>query len=462
MKKGRFKLKESHYLVIWSVLTLAAIYLLIRFAALSFSDESGQADISVKDAFMSGLYVKAMESGSSLLQYSAEGKQEAGSFPMNLVGNVFALDNFLKNDSSKFVMAQEPSSLISQGILKQSDSSGNHLLEENSAVNSMGGIGFYDVTNGHLSREYILTNGAIYNSSTINEANSGNGQLTVGYVDGNVFPETEDSNLGTPVAEEVMKTNNGTQFTLDQLKDVAFLVRNFYIVDPSTKVTDSLFNSDKMLSEDMRIKQGNDKPQILIYHTHSQEAYIDSKEGVVEDTVVGVGSYLTKILENDYGYNVIHDKTHYDIVTGKLDRSLAYDYALDGIEKILKDNPSIEVVIDLHRDANSARTTTINGQETAQIMLFNGLSRDQKGPLTNLDNPYLQDNLAFSLQLQLKALNMHPGLFLKDYLKFLRYNLHVRPKSLLVELGTDYNTLQSAMNAMPPFAEVLDAVLKGK
>jgi stage II sporulation protein P len=95
-------------------------------------------------------------------------------------------------------------------------------------------------------------------------------------------------------------------------------------------------------------------------------------------------------------------------------------------------------------------------------MLFNGLSYNQKGPIARLDNPNLQDNLAFSLQLQLKSLEIYPGFFYRNYLEVYRYNLDVRPKSILVELGTHENSLQSAKNAMEPFAKVLDAVLKGQ
>ena len=95
-------------------------------------------------------------------------------------------------------------------------------------------------------------------------------------------------------------------------------------------------------------------------------------------------------------------------------------------------------------------------------MLFNGLSRDKKGPITYLDNPNLADNLAFSLQLQIKSLEKYPGLFFKNYLKYLRFNLHLRPKALLIELGTENNTLQSAKNSMVYLAEILDDVFKDK
>jgi stage II sporulation protein P len=289
-------------------------------------------------------------------------------------------------------------------------------------------------------------------------------QLQIGYLQGEISRKEsqEEGSLSNDAAVETATSGKATQYTLEQLKDINFLVNNFYIVDPSTKITDSLFDGEKLVGKDMTIKQTSDAPQILIYHTHSQEGYINSRPGKVEDTVVGVGSYLMKILEEDYGYNVIHDTSEYDLVNGVLDRDVAYNQAKAGITKILEKNPTIEVVIDLHRDSPAARNTVVNGKETAQIMLFNGLSRDQKGPITYLDNPSLQDNLAFSLQLQLKSKEKYPGLFFKNYLKCYRYNLHVRPKSILIELGTEQNTLESAMNAMDPFAEILDSVLQGK
>ena len=77
---------------------------------------------------------------------------------------------------------------------------------------------------------------------------------------------------------------------------------------------------------------------------------MDTVEGDTSTTIVGVGDYLTDILTNTYGYNVYHDTSVYDYVDGKLDRSKAYTYAEENVAKILKENPSIEVVIDLHRD----------------------------------------------------------------------------------------------------------------
>lgn len=251
-------------------------------------------------------------------------------------------------------------------------------------------------------------------------------------------------------------------YPIDEMKNLNYLLRNFYILDSSTSATEEVFDIEELLSKDLTIEKKSGAPQILIYHTHASEGYIDSRKGNYEDTVMGVGDYLTEILTEQYGYEVYHDKNVYDMKNGKDNRNYAYTTALPYITKILKENPSIEVVIDLHRDGGEKRVTEIDGKKTAQIMLFNGLCRNANGPLTDLANPYLQDNLAFSLKLNMVGRAVYPGLMFKMYLKNYRYNMHLCPKSLLVELGTNQNTLEEARNAMPYFASVLDQVLNSR
>ena len=104
--------------------------------------------------------------------------------------------------------------------------------------------------------------------------------------------------------------------------------------------------------------------------------------------------------------------------------------------------------------------TEVNGKQTAKIMFFNGLSRTAaNGNLEYLYNPYLQDNLAFSLQMKLAAEEYYPGFTRANYLKGYRYNLHYVPKSMLVEVGAQTNTLEEAKNAMEPLADLLHKVL---
>ncbi|MCB7090623.1 stage II sporulation protein P [Enterocloster bolteae] len=252
----------------------------------------------------------------------------------------------------------------------------------------------------------------------------------------------------------------GSTYVLEQLMDYDFLIKHFYSIHTSTTAGRDLMNAKDLLGRDMTMKGDDSKPQILIYHTHSQEAYKDSGPG---QTVVGVGDYLTRLLEAK-GYNVYHDKSVYDLKNGQLDRSKAYNYALDGITGILQKNPSIEVVLDIHRDGvgeNLHLVTQVDGRDTAQIMFFNGLSQTPEGPIEYLQNPYREDNLAFSLQMQLGAAAYYPGFTRKIYLKGLRYNEHLRPKSSLIEVGAQTNTYQEALNAMEPLSELLDMVLQG-
>jgi stage II sporulation protein P len=232
-------------------------------------------------------------------------------------------------------------------------------------------------------------------------------------------------------------------------------------VDSCTTIGSDQLNAEKLLSKDMTIDEDGDGPQILIYHTHSQEGYADSTEGDASTSVVAVGEYLAQILTEKYGFRVLHHTGEYDVG----DRDHAYSNAAPALEEILAEYPSIQVVIDLHRDSIGSDThlvTEINGKSTAKIMFFNGLCRTAaSGNLTSLVNPYLEDNLAFSFQMQLAAAEYYPDFTRKIYLKGYRYNMHYCPKSLLVEVGAQNNTLQEAKNAMEPLADVLSKVLTG-
>lgn len=246
-----------------------------------------------------------------------------------------------------------------------------------------------------------------------------------------------------------------------------YLLKNFYIVDSTTSVKPSLFNVDKMLARNFKInKSKSDTPQILLYHTHAaSEGFADSTQGDIEDGIVGVGNDLAKILTETYGYNVYHDKTPYDMINGKIDRSAAYAKALPALKQKLAEYPSIKLIIDLHRDgvgSNDKSLTIVNGEKTARAMFFNGLSRNSVQKIKYLKNEHLFGNLSFSLQLKLKAMELYPDFTKPIYLKGYRYNLHLLPRSLLIELGNQNNTVQEARNAAAPLADIIDAVLSGR
>lgn len=280
--------------------------------------------------------------------------------------------------------------------------------------------------------------------------------------------EAEQAQKDAETAAQAQQANSFTivnPITMDQLQDYDFLLNNFFVVDGNTTAEKSQINTEGLWGKDMKITTDSSKPQILIYHTHSQEEFVDSVEGDTNTTVIGVGEYLAQILRDTYGYQVLHLTDTFDLVDGQLERSKAYNYAEPVIEQTLEQNPSIEVVIDLHRDGvdeSKRLVTEIDGKPTAKIMFFNGLSRTKmNGAIDSLPNPYIEDNLAFSFQLEYLAKQCYPNFTRCIYLKGYRYNLHVRPKSILLEVGAQTNTVEEAKNAMDPFAKVLNSVLQG-
>lgn len=252
----------------------------------------------------------------------------------------------------------------------------------------------------------------------------------------------------------------GTKYKMEDLLDLNYLKDNLYIVNATTKMTESEFDVEYFLSKDLSVEK-SPEPQILIFHTHGSEGFSDSRSGEQSDTVMGAGELLAELLQEKYGYNVLHDTTIFDRKDGKDNRNYAYNDALGYLENLLEEYPSIEVVIDLHRDAGTKRVVSIEGKSMAKVMLFNGLCRNTTGKLTYLPNKNLKDNLAFSFQMKLIGDEMYPGLMNRIYLKDYRYNMHLVERYLLIELGTEQNTVEEAMNAMEPLADVLHQVLGG-
>lgn len=263
-----------------------------------------------------------------------------------------------------------------------------------------------------------------------------------------------------PEADTIQET-----ISPDLLADQQALLNRFFVVDPNTSVLPGEIDGSTLLGKDLTLPENAEGPQILIYHTHSQEAFADSEEGNISDTIVGMGNYLTELLENKYGYNVIHNTSVFDMIDGVLDRNTAYNLAETEISSILAANPTVEVVIDLHRDGLDGEklVTQIDGKQVAKIMFFNGLSRTARnGNVDYLPNPYIEENLAFSFQLQIKAQEYYPGFTRHIYLQSLRYNLHLKPRALLIEAGSQLNTVEEEKNAMEPLADILDRVLAGR
>ncbi len=271
--------------------------------------------------------------------------------------------------------------------------------------------------------------------------------------------ETESEKSTNIIAAD---TVTGNVYDRQDLNDYNFC-QQFYTVTSITSLTKEIFRPSEFLDKDMKITHDSSSPQILFFHTHSQEKFADSTDDD-STSILGVGDYLTELLTGK-GYNVIHDRSVYDYVDGKLDRSKAYTYAEQGIESILESNPSIEVVIDLHRDGVADTThlvTEVDGRQMAKIMFFNGISYSNvKGNINYLYNPYRDDNLAMSLQMHLIGEAYYPGFLRRNYINAYRYCLHERAKSMLIEAGAQTNTFEEVKNAMEPLADMLDKLLTG-
>lgn len=277
--------------------------------------------------------------------------------------------------------------------------------------------------------------------------------------------ETQNPDSGEKVTEETNATGKIKDIRVEDMT-YEYLMGNFYTVVSSTTLKREDINAEELMGIDMKLKGDNQSPQILIYHTHGQEAFVDSTPGDTSTTIIGVGDYLTKLLTEQYGYNVMHLTDSFDYVNGVFDRHKAYDYAYEKIAQVLADNPSIEVVIDLHRDGvgeNTHLVTEVNGKPTAKIMFFNGISRlNDIGEIGYLYNPYRKENLAFSLQMKVLAEEYYEGFARRNYIQAYQYNLHLRPKSTLIEVGAQTNTVQEEMNAMEPLARILHMTLSGE
>lgn len=193
------------------------------------------------------------------------------------------------------------------------------------------------------------------------------------------------------------------------------------------------------------------KPTVLIYHTHTTEAYEMLDEGWFTNSystrskdpsrnMVRVGDAICEELEKQ-GIGVIHDTEIHDLkYTG------AYDHSRETITKILADNPTIQISIDVHRDAihnsDTVRTkpvTEINGKKAAQVMIIAGC---QDGRVEHFEG--WEKNLTFDLRFQQTAETMFPSLMRPVLFSGRKYNMDLLPCSALFEFGSDSNTLAEA------------------
>ena len=262
--------------------------------------------------------------------------------------------------------------------------------------------------------------------------------------------------------------HNFTAYDLNRFSaDTDRFISNFYNIDSNTGIIRELFDPVRFLSTDLHVEKQPLVPQVLIFHTHGgTEFFVDSDTSDLRQGVVGAGERLKYVLENKYNIGVIHITDVFDVVDGVSARGGSYERAEPVIQRVLRENPTIEVVLDLHRDGidpNPNLVTYFDGKPHARLMFVNGVSAwEQNGEirvLNNLPNENLEKNLAFSFNMQLAANEMFPGLNRRMLLKPFRYSTHMAGRSLLVEIGSQHSTMEEAFNSMELLADILYSVV---
>jgi len=271
--------------------------------------------------------------------------------------------------------------------------------------------------------------------------------------------------------EEMTASPTNIYFSEQMREELRYRQRflnRFFSMDRRTGIIPEYLDIDFFLDTDLRIEKRQEVPQVLIFHTHAMsEFFIDGGEDLMEG-IVGVGATLAEYLRS-YGLNVIHYTGVYDMVDGSIYRAGAYERIEPSIRRILEENPTIELVLDLHRDGVPETTDPsvfrryINGRPTAAIMFVNGFSAiNENGNtrrLNGIPNPYVRQNMALTFNMQM-SLEYHFGdITRRMYLTPFRYINHLRPHSMLIEVGTQLNTSYEAHNATGSLAYTLYSVL---
>lgn len=193
-------------------------------------------------------------------------------------------------------------------------------------------------------------------------------------------------------------------------------------------------------------------PSVLIYHTHTTESYADASGEYSDNSdqgVIGVGKAMKEVFES-HGLETVHLTDNY-IEGGAFNK--AYTRSLKGVEAVLKEYPSIKIVLDIHRDSITEGSTeycpltTIDGKDYAQIMVISGTND------LGLSHPGWEDNLKYALALVKQLQTDYPGLSRPLYLNANRYNTHTTPYALLVEVGGGANTAEQAKRSGRAVAE---------
>lgn len=290
--------------------------------------------------------------------------------------------------------------------------------------------------------------------------------------------KTETKENLTVVDEDILKLIENRKETSSKDKKDGDISEYTYISDGVTdkyglvrvkNVNKTGIDIQEKLKEKIDLSVNKDKPSVLIFHTHTTETYQILDRGFYEEgfmtrsndsaqNMVRVGKAICEQIEKA-GYQVIHDTKVYDAKY-----SGAYNRSRAGVEEYLKKYPSIQIVLDIHRDAIQQTDGTkikpvaeINGKKAAQVMIISGC-QEEGNSVTNL--PDWEYNLTFAVHLQNKLEELFEGITRPLYFCPRSYNMNLTHCSLLVEVGSDANTLDEAVYSGKCIGKAVSEILK--
>ncbi len=256
------------------------------------------------------------------------------------------------------------------------------------------------------------------------------------------------------------------KYTVEErsIEDSGTAVDNFFVKNK----TGLSLDFEDLLAQKLpfKLEKGINSPQVLVYHTHTSEAYMDedvdffyesfySRTDNEDFSVVAVGDAITDVL-NRRGIKTIHDKTVHDATYNG-----SYDRSVQTVQSDMEKYGDIKVVLDIHRDAIGTDECkvkpvfTYNGKKGAQIMILSGC--DAGGEM-GFDG--WQNNLNFALKIQNKAESLYPGMTRPISFDYFAYNEYVCDGSLLIEIGAEANSIDEAVYSGELLGNVLAEVLE--
>ena len=280
-------------------------------------------------------------------------------------------------------------------------------------------------------------------------------------MDNIAMPEYEETISSEP--PDIPKEQKG-QITEMEIAKTGASYGNVYIKNSTGKE----INIAEYLKAELNMEiSKTGEPQVLIYHTHTTEAFLTYDAGFYDKassfrsmndkrSIVSVGTAICEQLESA-GIGVIHDIKVYDSPTYKG----AYSRSAKSIKNYLEKHPSIKVILDIHRDSMTQSggvkikpTKKINGQKAAQIMILAGCETKK-----SLPNPNWKENLKFAVKLQKQIEDDYPGLTRPINFMVAQYNQQYSTGALLIEIGTEANTIDEAVYTGKLFGDSLVRLL---